>query len=116
MFFSRLHHKLLLLWLLSLAGALMFVGLILTLMLGHTREQQSLHELEQARHFLAGRWDSARQAVEEQLDQLAGQSELALPDSPGNNERLETELELLALRLLRRLETRGLDYLAIHDE
>ena len=94
----------------------MFVGLIFTLMLGHTREQQSLHELEQARHFLAGRWDSARQAVEEQLDQLAGQSELALPDSPGNNERLETELELLALRLLRRLETRGLDYLAIHDE
>jgi len=117
-FFSRLHHKLLLLWLLSLAGALLFVGLIFTLLLGHTREQQSLHELEQARHFLAGRWDATRQVVHEQLEQLAEQPGLVLSESSAQNvgHAAEAELELLAQKLLRRLEVRGLDYLAIHDE
>ena len=113
MFFSRLHHKLLLLWLLSLAGALLFVGLIFTFMLGHTREQQSLYELEQARQFLTGRWDATRQLVHHELLQLASQSDLDT-DGIHHNEG-QPELETLALKLLRRLDLRDLDYLAVHD-
>lgn len=112
-FFSRLHHKLLLLWLLSLAGALLFVGLIFTLMLGHTREQQSLYELEQARHFLTGRWDATRQLVRHELVQQAGQSHL-IPNAMQQN-GTQAELEAMALKLLRRLDLKDLDYLAIHD-
>lgn len=119
MFFSRLHHKLLLLWLLSLAGALLFVGLIFVFLLGQTREQQSLYELQDATDFLNGRWEATRTTVREQLQQLANQSGSMAGSELGQEHvaiaTLEDGQRAVAERLMRTLEVSDLDYLALHD-